>query len=106
MSRLYRCTYIGYHEIINFVISDRIAIQKSFLDAVKRGQLDKVKKFHQQGAKPILPDSNGWTPLHHAARLGRTQVVQYIADIGEWHLLLVHCHCINMKLCNTNPDRD
>ena len=58
-------------------------LQKSFLDAVKRGQLDKVKAFHQQGAQPTMPDSNGWTPLHHAARLGRAEVVQYIAENSE-----------------------
>lgn len=60
-----------------------IQLQKSFLDAVKRGQLDKVKIFHQQGAQLTAPDSNKWTPLHHAARLGRTEVVQYIADHSE-----------------------
>lgn len=58
-------------------------LQKSFLDAVKRGQLDKVTAFHQQGALPTMPDSNGWTPLHHAARLGRTEIVQYIAENSE-----------------------
>jgi ankyrin repeat protein len=58
-------------------------LQKSFLDAVKRGQLDKVTAFHQQGAQPTMPDSNGWTPLHHAARLGRTEIVQYIAENSE-----------------------
>ena len=69
------------------MISDSsAAVQKSFLDATKRGQLDKVKAFHQQGVKLTLPDSNGWTPLHHAARLGRTEIVQYIADNSEWHL--------------------
>lgn len=61
-------------------VSGVSGVQKSFLDAVKRGQLDKVKAFHQQGAKLTMPDSNGWTPLHHAARLGRTEVVQYIAE--------------------------
>ena len=64
-------------------VSGVSGVQKSFLDAVKRGQLDKVKAFHQQGAKLTMPDSNGWTPLHHAARLGRTEVVQYIAENSE-----------------------
>ena len=59
-------------------------IQKSFLDAVKRGQLDKVKTFHQQGANLMAPDGNKWTPLHHAARLGRTEIVQYITDHSEY----------------------
>lgn len=64
-------------------VSGAASVQKSFLDAVKRGQLDKVESFHQQGAELMAPDSNGWTPLHHAARLGRTDVVQYIADNSE-----------------------
>ena len=58
-------------------------VQKSFLDAIKHGQLDKVKTFHQEGANLMAPDGRKWTPLHHAARLGRTEIVQYIADHGE-----------------------
>ena len=65
-------------------VSGATQVQKSFLDAVKRGQLDKVKEFHQQGANLMAPDGNSWTPLHHAARLGRTEIVQYIADHSEF----------------------
>ena len=27
-----------------------------------------------------VTDSNGWTPLHHAARLGKKEVVQYLVE--------------------------
>ena len=64
-------------------VSAATQVQKSFLDAVKRGQLENVKLYHQQGAKLMAPDSNGWTPLHHAARLGRLEIVKYIADNSE-----------------------
>ena len=59
--------------------------ERSFLDAVKTGQLDKVRMFHQQGAILTAPDSNTWTPLHHAATLGRTEIVRYLADNSEWY---------------------
>ena len=39
--------------------------------------------MHGKGAKLAYVDSNGLTPLHHAARLGRKEVVKYIVDNGE-----------------------
>ena len=41
-----------------------------------------VKEYHKKGVELTATDSNGWTPLHHAARLEKTQVVQYIVDNG------------------------
>jgi ankyrin repeat protein len=33
-------------------------------------------------AKLFSKDANGWTPLHEAARAGRTHVIQYLLDEG------------------------
>lgn len=58
--------------------SDRL--QKVLFDSVKRGNLVKIKEIHNQGARLANVDVNGLTPLHHAARLGRKEVVKYIVD--------------------------
>ena len=42
-----------------------------------------MKDLHEKGAKLAHVDSNGLTPLHHAARLGRKEVVKYIVDNSE-----------------------
>lgn len=38
---------------------------------------------HRNGARLANVDQNGLTPLHHAARLGRKDVVQYLVDNSE-----------------------
>lgn len=38
---------------------------------------------HRKGARLANVDQNGLTPLHHAARLGRKDVVQYLVDNSE-----------------------
>jgi len=55
-------------------------MQKALLDAVKRGNVTKVKECHGRGAMLTVTDTNGWTPLHHAARLGKKEVVQYLVE--------------------------
>ena len=47
-------------------------------------------EYHGKGAQLTLTDSNEWTPLHHATRLDKKQVVQYIID----HSKLCDCHVI------------
>jgi diacylglycerol kinase (ATP) len=53
-------------------------IQKALFDAVKRGNLKKIEQLHKQGARLANVDEYGLSPLHHSARLGRKEVVQYI----------------------------
>ncbi len=36
-----------------------------------------------KGARLTVTDSQGWTPLHHAARLGKKEVVVYLAQNSE-----------------------
>ena len=45
-----------------------------------------VQKYHEAGAKLMAADSLGWTPLHHASRFGKYEVVEYIVG---------HCECID-----------
>jgi diacylglycerol kinase (ATP) len=56
------------------------SLQKALIDAVKRGQLKKVQQYHEAGAKLTVAGSNGWTALHHAARLGKYEIVTYLVQ--------------------------
>jgi diacylglycerol kinase (ATP) len=56
------------------------SVQKALIDAVKRGQIKKVQHYHAAGAKLTVTDANGLTALHHAARLGKDEIVKYLAD--------------------------
>ena len=42
-----------------------------------------VKEAHAKGARLTVTDSRGWTPLHHAAQLGKKEVVMYLVNNGE-----------------------
>ena len=41
-----------------------------------------VEEVHQKGARLANVDQHGLSPLHHAARLGRKDVVQYLVSNG------------------------
>ncbi|XP_019848920.1 PREDICTED: diacylglycerol kinase zeta-like [Amphimedon queenslandica] len=56
------------------------SLQKALFDAVKRGNLKKVEEVHHKGARLANVDQHGLSPLHHAARLGRKDVVQYLVS--------------------------
>lgn len=43
-----------------------------------------MKELHSKGARLAHVDAYGLSPLHHAARLGRKEVVKYIVDNGSW----------------------
>ena len=47
-------------------------------------------EHHKNGAKLTATDTNGWTPLHHAARLEKTQVVKYIVENGNVLIILFY----------------
>ena len=44
-----------------------------------------IREAHAMGAKLANVDPQGLTPLHHAARLGRKEVVKYIVDNSKSH---------------------
>lgn len=54
--------------------------------------LIQVKENHKKGSKLTVADNKGWTPLHHAARLGKKEVVRYLAENSQWFVMkLIHC---------------
>ncbi len=53
-----------------------------FMELASLTSPTQVKEHHGKGAKLTATDSNGWTPLHHAARLEKKEVVQYIVENG------------------------
>lgn len=67
-----------------------------------------VKDSHMKGAKLTVTDSQGWTPLHHAARFGKKDVVMYLADNSksntQEHVMasedaVCFYRCIDSDLC-------
>jgi len=44
---------------------------------------------HDKGAKLTAADAYGWTPLHHAARLEKKDVVQYLVDNSKYFIYRV-----------------
>ena len=44
------------------------------------GNLDVVKYLVEKGADVNIPDENGWTPLHIAAKEGKLDVVKYLVE--------------------------
>ena len=59
--------------------------------------LIQVKENHKKGSKLTVADNKGWTPLHHAARLGKKEVVKYLAENSKWFvnsvlkMMLIYC---------------
>ena len=39
-----------------------------------------VQQYHEAGAKLTVTGTNGWTAMHHAARLGKYEIVQYLVQ--------------------------
>ncbi|XP_065909172.1 diacylglycerol kinase zeta-like isoform X2 [Dysidea avara] len=53
-------------------------VDKELIDASKRGQVDVVQTILEKGANITCTDDQGLTPLHHACRHGRKDVVAYL----------------------------
>ena len=68
------------------VIATSTGVQKALFDFVKRGNLKKVKEYESKGGQLTATDSNGLTPLHHAARLDKIEVAKYITENSKsWY---------------------
>ena len=53
------------------------------IDASKRGLVEAVQRLVEKGANIICTDDQGLTPLHHACRHGRKDVVAYLVAKSE-----------------------
>jgi ankyrin repeat protein len=56
--------------------------QTSLIALVKRGDLVELRKAADGGADPEETDSQGWTPLFHAAHIGNLSMVRLLLDAG------------------------
>jgi uncharacterized protein len=50
--------------------------------AIKRGDLTEVERLMHAGANPNSGDTQGWTPLFHAAGTGRTDIMRSLLAHG------------------------
>ena len=56
-------------------------LKTELLEASKRGRIDEVKNLvENDGASVTCSDDHGLTPLHHACRHGRKEVVAYLVS--------------------------
>jgi len=53
------------------------------IDASKRGQVDAVQTLIEKGANITCTDDQGLTPLHHACRHGRKDLVAFLVTKSE-----------------------
>ena len=65
---------------------------------------NQVKECHQQGAQLTATDGMGWTPLHHAARLDRKEIAQYLVENCESALSLMRFHACWCQLALVRGD--
>ena len=60
----------------------------ALIDASKRGQTHEVKSLvENDGASLTCTDEQGLTPLHHACRHGRKDVVTYLVSKSKWYTI-------------------
>ena len=50
--------------------------------AVKRGDITEIDRLIEVGANPNCCDTQGWTPLFHAAGTGSTQIMRLLLAHG------------------------
>lgn len=55
----------------------------SLIDAVNKGDVDRVQQLLEQGADAnVCEESGGWTPLHNAVQSGRVDIVNLLLQHG------------------------
>ncbi|KAJ4820945.1 ankyrin repeat family protein [Rhynchospora pubera] len=50
--------------------------------AARRGHIATARYLISQGANPVAPNMEGWTPLHCAAGDGQDEIVKYLLSLG------------------------
>ena len=58
------------------------ATDTDLIRAIKRGDLREVERLIHAGANLNCSDSQGWTPLFHAAGTGRTDIIRCLLAHG------------------------
>ena len=61
-----------------------------------------MKELNQRGARLAYVDNGGFTPLHHAARLGMKDMVAYLVDKSEPYYLYVQCIIVSILTNSTH----
>lgn len=58
--------------------------KQSVIDAAGSGDLGRVRECLRKRGKAALYDrtTGGWTPLHKAARCGKTDMVEFLLEFG------------------------
>lgn len=51
-------------------------------DATRKGELQKVKKYLEEGCDVNSTDKYGWTLMHHAAHCGNMKLIEFLMDKG------------------------
>ncbi|MGL9779895.1 MAG: ankyrin repeat domain-containing protein, partial [Wolbachia sp.] len=68
--------------LCRYVMSDsNTDINAELFNAVKNGEIDKVKSLISDGADVNATDQDGWTPLHLAAENGHKEVVEALLKV-------------------------
>jgi len=57
-------------------------LDKELFDAVKEGDIAKVKNLLIRGANVNAKDKDGRTPLHHAATIGHVEIARFLLERG------------------------
>lgn len=75
-------------------INDPVSIQAraagdEVIQAAKQGDLNLLRKLHQEGVNLVVLDENGMTALHHAARNGYENIVGFLLSAAPSSLLNV-----------------
>ena len=66
-------------------------LKTALIDASKRGRIHEVKSLvENDGASLTCTDEQGLTPLHHACRHGRKEVVTYLVSKSKCVLSVDH----------------
>jgi ankyrin repeat protein len=55
-------------------------LDDDLIKACRQGEITQVKKALDKGADVNIVDQEGYTPLHYAARFGRTYMVQVLLE--------------------------
>ena len=73
---------ILFFVILSYLASDENLAGNSqdIIDAVREGNLSKLKKLHHEGFSLLAIDDSGFNALHYAVNLGLEDIIQYLIN--------------------------